>query len=144
MFALLLFGKKGGEGCGVDEDYWHIWGFNKVRLHRNSSCNYRHIPQPKIPFCEPPTLHTENSALSFHLQFLLQPFLPPFPQISLEAGGKGGGGSLEGGGCWRKGWGEESIPKRSLSLGRGGWDAFLHYLGKADGGEIGTREKETK
>lgn len=27
----------------------------------------------------------------------------------------------------------------------GGWDAFSHYLGKADGGEIGTQEeKETK
>lgn len=43
-------------------------------------------------------LYIENSALSFHLQFLLQPFLPPFPQISFEAGVEGGGGNLEGGG----------------------------------------------
>lgn len=143
--CLLYFslGRKGwGGGCCVDKDYWHIWGFNKVRLHRIALCNYRHIPQPKILLCEPPTLHTENSALSFHLQFLLQPFLPPFPQISFEAGGGGGGGNLEGGGRWRKGWGEESVPKRSLSLGRGWeWDKFSHYLGKADGGEIGTRRR---
>lgn len=25
----------------------------------NSSCNHRHIPQPKTRFCEPPTLHAE-------------------------------------------------------------------------------------
>lgn len=35
--------------------------------------------------------------------------------------------------------------KKEPLFGEGGWDAFLHYLGKADGGEIGTREeRETK
>ena len=127
-------------GGGVDKDYWYIRGVHKVRLHRIACAITGTFPNPRRCSVNLP-LYTENSALSFHLQFLLQPFLPPFPQISFEAGGGGGGGNLQGGGRWRKGWGEESVKKKPL-FGEGwGWDKFSHYLGKADGGEIGTRRR---
>lgn len=32
--------------------------------------------------------------------------------------------------------------KKGVFLWEGGWDTILHYLGKADGGEIGTGERK--
>lgn len=40
-----LWEEKGG--CWVDKDYWHIWGFNKVRLHRTARAITGTFPKPR-------------------------------------------------------------------------------------------------
>lgn len=85
----LPFGKI-AVGCWVDRLLAHV-KLQQSQATWNRSPNHRSILQPKTLLCEPPTSHTENSALSLRLQFLLQPFLPPFPQIPSEAGGGEGG-----------------------------------------------------